>query len=64
MPCMNQSEGRMTRLRRLAWLCAVLVLAITSLSAFIRLSRAGLGCTPWPQCYTQSPSSPGPGLCV
>jgi cytochrome c oxidase assembly protein subunit 15 len=35
-------------------LCAALVLAITSLSAFIRLSRAGLGCEPWPQCYGQS----------
>lgn len=33
--------------------CAVLVLAITTLSAFIRLSRAGLGCEPWPQCYGQ-----------
>jgi heme a synthase len=30
------------------------VLAITSLSAFIRLSRAGLGCEPWPQCYAQA----------
>lgn len=37
----------------MAWLCAALVLAITSLSAFIRLSRTGLGCEPWPQCYTQ-----------
>ena len=34
--------------------CAVLVLAITTLSAFIRLSRAGLGCEPWPQCYAAS----------
>ena len=38
----------------MALLCAALVLAITSLSAFIRLSRAGLGCEPWPQCYAQS----------
>jgi cytochrome c oxidase assembly protein subunit 15 len=38
----------------MALLCAALVLAITSLSAFIRLSRAGLGCEPWPQCYGQS----------
>jgi cytochrome c oxidase assembly protein subunit 15 len=37
-----------------AWACAALVLAITSLSAFIRLSQAGLGCEPWPQCYAQS----------
>jgi cytochrome c oxidase assembly protein subunit 15 len=38
----------------MALLCAALVLAITSLSAFIRLSRAGLGCEPWPQCHGQS----------
>ena len=38
----------------MALLCAALVLAITSLSAFIRLARAGLGCEPWPQCYGQS----------
>ncbi|HMA07130.1 MAG TPA: COX15/CtaA family protein [Ramlibacter sp.] len=38
----------------MALLCAALVLAITSLSAYIRLSRAGLGCEPWPQCYAQS----------
>lgn len=44
---------RMTLLRTLAIACAVLVLAITSLSAFIRLSRAGLGCEPWPQCQAQ-----------
>lgn len=36
----------------MAWLCAALVLVITSLSAFIRLSRAGQGCEPWPQCQS------------
>jgi cytochrome c oxidase assembly protein subunit 15 len=41
-------------LRRLAWWCAVMVLAVTSLSAFIRLSKAGLGCADWPACYGQS----------
>ena len=30
-----------------------MVLAITSLSAFIRLARSGVGCTPWPACYGQ-----------
>ena len=34
-------------------LCGVLVLTITSLSAFIRLSNAGLGCADWPRCYGQ-----------
>ncbi|HET7794789.1 MAG TPA: COX15/CtaA family protein [Rhizobacter sp.] len=41
-------------LRRLALWCAVMVLAVTSLSAFIRLSKAGLGCADWPACYGQS----------
>ncbi len=39
-----EAERRLAFLRRLALLCAVLVLTITSLSAFIRLSRAGLSC--------------------
>ena len=34
----------------MAWLCAVLVLAVTSLSAFIRLGRTDPGCAPWPSC--------------
>lgn len=46
--------GRIASLRKLALACAVLVLAITSLSAFLRLSASGLGCEPWPQCYGQS----------
>ena len=54
MPCMIRSDDRMAWLRRLAWLCAVLVLAVTSLSAFLRLSKAGLGCSPWPQCHLQN----------
>lgn len=48
---MNITHQRQTWLRRAALLCAALVLAITSLSAFIRLSQAGLGCSEWPQCY-------------
>jgi len=50
---MKTPDPRLSQLRKLAWALAVLVLAITSLSAFIRLSRAGLGCEPWPQCYAQ-----------
>ena len=42
----------------MAWVCAALVLAITSLSAYIRLSKAGLGCEPWPQCYGQQLRAP------
>jgi len=40
--------------RRIACLCALLVLLLVSLSAYLRLSKAGLGCTPWPQCYGQA----------
>lgn len=40
-------------LRRLAWLCAAMMLAITSLSAFVRLVNTGVGCSPWPACYGQ-----------
>lgn len=49
----DPTSRRRLLLRRMAWICAVLVLAITSLSAYIRLSKAGLGCEPWPQCYGQ-----------
>lgn len=45
---------RLAALRRMALICALLVLAITSLSAFIRLSKAGLSCTDWPRCYGQN----------
>jgi len=48
---MDDSERRGRLLRRMALLCLLLVLAITSLSAFIRLSKAGLGCADWPACY-------------
>lgn len=35
----------------MAFLCAALVLVITSLSATMRLTKAGLGCADWPRCY-------------
>lgn len=48
---MEPSEHRRRAVRRLALWCALLVLLITSLSAYIRLSQAGGGCTPWPACF-------------
>jgi cytochrome c oxidase assembly protein subunit 15 len=39
--------------RRIALLCALLVLAIAAVSAYLRLSKVGLGCAPWPSCYGQ-----------
>ena len=54
LPVMTHADRRIALLHRMALLCAALVLTITSLSAFMRLSKAGLGCQPWPQCYGQS----------
>lgn len=48
---MDNTQHRRASLRRLALWCAGLLLVVTSLSAFIRLSQAGLGCEPWPMCY-------------
>ena len=45
---------RLIILRRMAWVCTALVLMVICLSAFIRLSRAGLSCHYWPHYYGQS----------
>lgn len=45
---------RLALLRRIAALCTLLLLAVTSLSAFLRLEKAGLGCADWPACYGAS----------
>ena len=49
----SHTDRRRRILHRLALLCAALVLAVTSLSAFLRLSKVGLGCSDWPSCYGQ-----------
>lgn len=48
---MIELDYRVLMLRRMALLCVILVLTVTTLSAFMRLSKAGLGCTDWPACY-------------
>jgi len=40
---------------RLLAASAVLVLIITSISAYLRLSQYGLGCADWPACYGANP---------
>lgn len=59
---------RLVMVRRLALICAALMLATIVLSAFMRLSQAGLGCADWPACYGQNLSSvaqaPAPGTAV
>ncbi len=51
---MNPDHPRTVLLQRTALICALLVFSIVGISAYIRLSAAGLGCAPWPQCYGQA----------
>lgn len=46
------------RLRQLALVCAALLLMTIVLSAYMRLSQAGLGCEDWPACYGEAWRSP------
>ncbi len=50
---MTAADQRLKLLRRLAMLCLLLLVAVTCLSAYLRHSAAGLGCTPWPACFGQ-----------
>ena len=61
---MNDSARRARLLRRMALLCVALVLVITSLSAFLRLTQAGLGCADWPQCYGRALAQQQQGMPV
>ena len=45
--------ARLKRIRILARVLTALSLLILLVSAYIRLSGAGLGCSPWPDCYGQ-----------
>jgi cytochrome c oxidase assembly protein subunit 15 len=38
-------------MRAWLWIAAALVLVVSASSAALRLSQAGVGCTPWPACY-------------
>lgn len=58
------SDHRLVFLRRIALLCAIVVLSVTSLSAYLRLTKAGLGCADWPQCYGQAQRQAQQGLAV
>lgn len=50
---MDPSESRRSRIRLLAIALTMLSLLIVLVSTYIRLKGAGLGCSPWPDCYGQ-----------
>ena len=50
---METHAARLKRIRSLALLLTALSFLIVLISAYIRLSGAGLGCDGWPDCYGQ-----------
>jgi len=50
---METRTARLKRIESLALALTALSLLILLVSAYIRLSGAGLGCSPWPHCYGQ-----------
>lgn len=48
-----ERAARDALLRRLAWIGFVLMVLVTTSSAYLRLRAAGLGCDDWPRCYGQ-----------
>lgn len=51
-------------MRWLVLVALLLVLVITTTSAYIRLSQAGFGCADWPACYSRSVSTPAAGQLI
>ena len=50
----TDSSSRRLLIRRLALAGVFLVLIVTTVSAYMRLTAAGLGCAQWPACYGQA----------
>ena len=38
-------------MRKLAIISLLLVIALVSVSAYLRLDNSGIGCADWPDCY-------------
>jgi cytochrome c oxidase assembly protein subunit 15 len=57
IPARHADEDRVTGLgrlvRRLALAGVVMMALLACVSAYLRLSAAGIGCVPWPACYQQ-----------
>lgn len=48
---MDNNSSKFAKLKWIAPLCTLIVLMIIGISAYIRLSGNGLGCSPWPNCF-------------
>ena len=55
-PAPMTGDRRLSTLRRLAWACVLLMLVVTSASAWLRLAQPRPGCFDWPAC--RSPDRP------
>lgn len=51
-------------MKKLATLCLLLVIALVSLSAYLRLDHSGIGCADWPGCYGNIGVDDGPSATV
>jgi cytochrome c oxidase assembly protein subunit 15 len=51
-------------MRWLVFAALLLVLVLTTTSAYIRLSQAGFGCADWPACYGHSAETPAAGQLI
>lgn len=56
---MSTSEPSARTLRTLAWTCLLLLLVVTSASAWLRLAQPRPACYDWPVCRASSPSTIG-----
>ena len=54
------SEHRLQATRRLAWICALLMLLVTSISAGLRLEQPRPECSDWPVCRSLPVADAGP----
>ena len=50
---MSRMDPRLRQVRLLALAIGLLSLLVVAISAWLRLDAAGLGCTPWPDCYAR-----------
>lgn len=50
-------DPHLRRMRTLAWICVLLMLVVTSASAWLRLAQARPVCVSWPECRSVQPGA-------